>query len=125
MPKLTYLRLPINADEGFPQSFQLNVSGRIYRVLLYVNVLEGEAATPDDHIYRLPELGAFMVMRVDRETAGTPQVIFQRKLVLNLEYEAAELAFLFRRIWVAKRNLNGVGAFGSEVNGGVAARWVL
>ena len=66
---------------------------------------------------------AFMVMRVARETAGEPQVIFQRKLVLKHEYAASELAFRFTRIHVAKGNFNGVGSFGSQVEGLVAARW--
>ena len=64
-----------------------------------------------------------MVMRVSREGSATPHIIFQRKLVLNLEYEAAELAFVFRRLRVVRRNLNGIGPFGSEVRGGVALRW--
>jgi hypothetical protein len=116
-----YLLLPINPDEGFPQSFRLDFGGRAYRLLLYVNVPDGADPPPDD-AYDLPAPGAFMVMRVTRE-GPTPQVIFQRKLVLNLEYEAAELAFVFRKLRVARQNLNGVGAFGSNVRGGVAPRW--
>jgi hypothetical protein len=61
-----------------------------------------------------------MVMRVTREGGNASQIIFQRKLVLNLEYQAAELAFVFRQLLVAKQNLNGIGPFGSNVLGGIA-----
>jgi len=118
----TYLRLPIDGDEGFPQALRVAFQGRTYGLLLYVNVLDADPLTPDDHVYDLPAPGAFMVMRVTRETAEGPLVIFQRKLVPDLEYEAAEVAFLFRRMRVAKRNLNGIGAYGSEVTGGIAER---
>ena len=123
MSQRTYLQLPINADEGFPQSFRLSFNGTVYQVLLYVNVLGDASATPDDYIYTLPAPGTFMVMRVLREDTAGATVIFQRKLVPNLEYEAAEVAFVFRQMQVAKRNLNGIGSFGSQVIGGIATRW--
>ena len=122
VPRRTYLRLPINGDEGFPQALRVGFRDQTYGLLLYVNVLEGDPATPEDHVYDLPAPGAFMVMRVTRETVEGPRVIFQRKLVPNLEYEAAEVAFLFRQMRVAKRNLNGIGAHGSQVTGGIAER---
>lgn len=125
MPQRNYLQLPINPEEGFPQAFQLNFNQRTYRILLYVNVLERDLETTDDHIYHLPEPGAFLVMQVAREAAEGLEIIFWRKLVLHLEYEVAELAFVFRELQVAKRNINGVGAFGSHVVGGVAVRWAL
>jgi hypothetical protein len=118
----SFLRLPINGDEGFPQAFRVAFRDRTYAVLLYVNVLEADTETPEDHVYELPAPGAFMVIRVTRETAGGPRVILQRKLVPNLEYEAAEVAFVFRQMRVARRNLNGIGAHGSQVVGGIAER---
>jgi hypothetical protein len=126
MTARTYLRLPIDADQGFPQAFLLSMDERLYRITLYVNVLaeEGGSEKPDDFVYEeLPVAGAFMVMEAARETVDGPDVFFRRRLVPNLEYEADELAFLFRKIKVARQNLNGIGAFGSEVIGGVAARW--
>ncbi len=123
MTQRIFLRLPINADEGFPQTFQLTFHQKSYQFLLYVNALEREAELPDDYVFHLPEPGAFMVMRVARAGPGESQVIFQRKLVLNLEYEADEVAFVFRTLEVAKGNLNGAGAFGSQVIGGIASRW--
>ncbi|MCB0175089.1 MAG: hypothetical protein KDJ97_31560 [Anaerolineae bacterium] len=122
MAQRSYLLLPINADEGFPQAFRLNFLDNAYRVSLYVNALEGDQLWPNDYIFRLPEADAFMVMTVVREDPSGSTFLFRRKLVLDFEYEAAELAFVFRKMNVAKRNLNGIGAFGSEVIGGIAAR---
>lgn len=149
MPDLNYLALPINADEGFPQSFRLAIGDSLYTFLLYVNIAEEEMlASPDDAIFDLPTPGqrAFMVMRVARETPTGSRAVFQRKLVPGLEYagptqplgaspadqpapagavapaSASELAFYFSRIRVARANINGVGAFGSLVEGVVAAR---
>ncbi len=116
--------MPINPEEGFPQSFLLNFNQQSYRILLYVNVLEQDSETTENYIYNLPEPGAFMVMQVSRETTSPSQVIFHRMLVPGLEYEAAELALVFWKMQVARLNLNGVGAFGSDIIGGVASRWV-
>jgi hypothetical protein len=121
MASRTYLQLPINIDEGYPQSFRLSFNGAIYQVVLYVNVLEG--ISPDKNgFYTLPSQGAFMVMRVSREDISGARVIFQRKLVPNVEYEADDVAFVFRQMQVAKQNLNGAGSFGSQVIGGIATR---
>lgn len=54
MAQRTYLQLPINADEGFPQSFRLNFNGKTYQIVLYVNVLE-DTPVPPDEIYTLPK----------------------------------------------------------------------
>jgi hypothetical protein len=67
----------------------------------------------------------YMVMRVIREVAAGSQVILFRKIVGNLAYVAVELAFWFGRIRISKQNINGLGAFGSLVEGHVAARWAL
>jgi hypothetical protein len=122
MTQRTYLQLPINADEGFPQAFRLSFNGNTYQVTLYVNILE-DTLSDASTLYVLPQKGAFMVMRVAREDATGTTVIFQRKLVLNHEYEAQEVAFLFKQMTVAQENLNGVGTFGSVVLGGIATRW--
>ena len=126
MTQRTYFQLPINADEGFPQSFRLSFNGNTYQVVLYVNILEDGSDQPDkgtDNMYTLPKKGAFMVMRVSREDPGGATVIFQRKLVPNCEYKAQEVAFVFRQMRVARENLNGIGTFGSAVIGGIATRW--
>jgi hypothetical protein len=119
-----YLRLPVNADDGFPQAFRMTLGRGSYLVALYVNVVD-EALLGAGEALHLPLPGAFMVMVVSREGPGEAQVIFQRKLVLGHEYDAAELAFVFQELTVDPRNLNAAGAFGSRVTAGVAARWAL
>jgi hypothetical protein len=61
-------------------------------------------------------------MRVSETGPDGPITIFQRKLVPELEYEAGDVAFLFRTMRVAGGNLNGAGAYGSRVDAGVAVR---
>jgi hypothetical protein len=100
----------------------LGFNGQAYLFTLYVNALERESPRPEDYVFDLPEDDAFMVLRVAQQTADGPQVIFQRKLVCGLEYEAADMALVFRMLRVDRRNLNGSGAFGSQVVGGIAAR---
>jgi hypothetical protein len=119
-----YLRLPVSADDGFPQAFRMTLGRGSYVIALYVTVVD-DALLDAGKPLRLPLTGAFMVMMVSREGPGQAQVIFQRKLVLGHEYEAAELAFVFQELTVDPRNLNAAGAFGSQVTGGVATRWAL
>lgn len=122
MAQREYLKIPIQPDEGFPQAFQLAFLGNTYEFGFYVNALEKDNDIPLDHVFDLPADGAYLVMRVARVIAGSRTVFFQRKLVPNLEYESGDLAFVFRRIRVARRNLNGFGSFGSDIVGGVAQR---
>jgi hypothetical protein len=126
MAESTFFSLPVNSDEGFPQSFRLTLYERIYRLTFYVNATEAFIeATPGEAVLDLPRDEAFMVLRVDRESGGpTPTTLLQTKLVPGLEYAAAELALRFSDLRVARRNLNGVGPYGSSVKGGVRRRWV-
>jgi hypothetical protein len=120
----SFLQLPVNADEGFPQSFRMSVGDGGYVVALYVNVAD-ERLLASGEALRLPAPGAFLVMAVTREGPGQPEVVFRRKVVCQLEYGAAELAFVFTEITIDPRNLNADGAFGSRITAGVAARWAL
>jgi hypothetical protein len=131
MADQAYFELPIQADEGFPQSFRLDFANSVYTFALYVSAPEQELdALPDDGFFELGDTPdgvarsqhAFMVMQVTREGANGPSVIFFRKLVPNLAYAAAELSLWFGQIHVARQNINGVGAFGSVVDGRVASR---
>jgi hypothetical protein len=117
----SFLRLPIDADEGFPQAFRLAVAGRNYLFRLYANVAEDVVATQAGPL-DLPSAGAFLVLSVDREEPVGPVAILRRKLVPGVEYPAAELALTFRAMRLDPRNLNAAGSFGSEVVGGVALR---
>ncbi len=120
-----YRPLPIVADEGFPQNFRLSIGGRIYRLTLYATVSESRLldASPEA-VLDLRAEDAYLVMRVLRESdAPEPAVIFQRRLVLGLDYVAQELRFRFDEMKVAVANLNAPGAHGSSVKGGVALAW--
>jgi hypothetical protein len=117
-----YLKLPVIPDEGFPQSFRMSFASSSYSVSLYVNATDG-ALEASSGLLDLTGPGAFMVMTVAREGPDRPGVIFRRKLVVAHEYEFAELALLFTELKVDRRNLNGAGAFGSRITGGVASRW--
>ena len=120
----SYLQLPVNADEGFPQAFRMTLGRGSYVITLRVNVAD-EALAGAGQVLQLPQPGAFMVMVATREGPGQAQVIFQRKLVLGHEYGAAELALVFQELTVDQRNLNAAGTFGSRVTAGVATRWAL
>jgi hypothetical protein len=117
-----FLALPVNADEGFPQAFRLALAGRTYQFRLYANVAEELLDADPTGQLDLPVRGAFLVLSVDREEPGGLATILRRKLVPGVEYHAAELALTFPTMRLDPRNLNGVGAFGSQVAGGVALR---
>jgi hypothetical protein len=119
---MSFLQLPIDADEGFPQAFRLSVGGRTYRFQLYANVAEDLLDTTTGPL-KLPVVGAFLVLAVDREDTAGPTTILRRKLVPGIEYHAAELALTFPTMVLDPRNINGIGSFGSQVLGGVDQRW--
>jgi hypothetical protein len=125
MAEYAYEPLPIESDAGFPQVVRHEIGGRSYRFVLYVNVAEDLlTALPDDAVLDLPQERAYLVLVVDREAeTEQPVRLLRRKLVPGGEYDAGELSVRFTDMAVAKRNLNGVGANGSNVKGGVALRW--
>ena len=118
---MSFLRLPINPADGFPQAFRLTVAGRTYRFQLYANVAE-ELLEATTGLLELPVKGAFLVLSVDREEPGGLTTILRRKLVPGITYHAGELALTFPTMQLDPRNLNGIGEFGSRVVGGVAPR---
>ena len=122
MAALTFFRLPIVADEGFPQAFRLALSGQTYQFRLYANVAEQIVRAGPAGPLDLPAEGAFLVLSIDREDSGGLVRILNRKLVPGVEYVAAELALTFRTLRLDLRNLNAPGVFGSQVEGGVARR---
>src|SRR5687767_15729037 len=85
-----YTRLPVAADEGFPQAFRMSFAGASYQVSLYVSVLD-DALLAKEAPLDLTRPGAYMVMTVAREGPAAAEVIFRRRLVADHEYEAAEL----------------------------------
>lgn len=119
----SYLRLPVNADDGFPQAFSMRFGDRGYTVALEVSIIDEDVLTATQQPLVLPCPEAYLVVSVAREDPPPAEVILRRKVVPRHEYEAAELAFVFTEMAIDTRNLNGAGAFGSRVVGGVAARW--
>jgi hypothetical protein len=122
MATLDFFQLPINADEGVPQAFRLAVGDRLYQFRLYANIAEELLDPAPVGPIDLPAPGAFLVLRVDREEPSGLVTLLQRKLVPDIEYEAAELVLTFRTMRLDPRNLNGFGPFGSRIVGGVARR---
>jgi hypothetical protein len=125
MSEPPFLRLPVNPDEGFPQSFRLSFEGRSYVFGFQVTI--AEEALPDvtaaaglGTVVELPGDGAFLVVSVVREGTAEGVTLLRRKVIPGLVYRAGELALVLRTIRIALGNLNGVGRWGSEVVAGVA-----
>lgn len=115
--------LPFDGDAGLPQSFPFVFGGQTYRFSIYADVAAGLVRGQADFI-DLPSMTAFLVVRVEAERAdGVSDVIFLRKVVPELEYEAGGIALRFRQQHLALKNLNGRGNFGSQITGEIAARW--
>jgi hypothetical protein len=117
-----YLRLPIDADRGFPQAFRMALGTATYVVSCYVNVTDETLLTAAEAL-ALPRPGAYLVVDIARETTADDRSIFRRKVVPGLEYEAEELALVFTDIAVHPANLNAAGPHGSRITAGVALRW--
>jgi hypothetical protein len=118
-----YLRIPIDADRGFPQAFGMALDGQTYLLSFSVTVLDEELLTATEPL-ELPRQDAYAVLTVSRPDGNGERTLLRRKLAPFVEYETDELAFMFTELAVHPRNINGTGAFGSRITGGVAARWV-
>jgi hypothetical protein len=115
-----YDPLPIDNAAGFPQSFPFLLNGVRYQFTVYAHVPEA-ALGPIDEVMALPDPQRFFVVRADVvQSDGSAQTVFLRKVVPSLEYRAGALLLTFPTQLVARRNLNGVGNFGSNVVAGVA-----
>ncbi|MFI9297617.1 hypothetical protein [Streptomyces gardneri] len=115
--------LPVDADEGFPQSFRLRFGEHVYRIELYVNAAEEtvEEAAAAGGVLDLLGGGPFLVVAVAREEPGGLVPLLRRKAVRDLPCPAGELRLVFREALVDIRNLNGTGSYGSKVLAGVSA----
>jgi hypothetical protein len=125
MSELQFLRLPVNPDEGFPQSFRLAFEGRSYVFGFQVNIAEEvlpDANTPEglNAAVSLPNDGAFLVMTVVRDSLAGRVTLLRRKVIPGMVYRAGELALVVRTIRIALGNLHGFGRYGSELVAGVA-----
>jgi hypothetical protein len=127
MSTLNFLRLPVNPDEGFPQSFRLAFGNRSYVFGLAVNIAEEvlpDPTTPDGlaAAITLPAPGAYLVLTVVRDDVTGGTVLLRRKVIPDLIYHAGELALVVRSVRIAIGNLHGSGAYRSDVVAGVALR---
>jgi hypothetical protein len=131
MTQPTFLQLPVNADEGFPQAFRIAMGSQTYTVTLQVDVAEELLPTPGapagndsrlEAVLQLPQPGAFVVATLARDDAAGGTVLLRRKLVPGLIYRAGELLLTVQSMQVALRNLGGPGSFGSQIVAGVALR---
>ncbi|MET8507960.1 hypothetical protein ABZV60_25395 [Streptomyces sp. NPDC004787] len=113
--------LPVDANEGFPQSFRLRFGDRVYRIDLYVNAAE-ETVSRGGVLDLLAGRGPFLVIAVRREDPTALVPLLRRKAVRGLHCKAGDLAIVFQEALVDVRNLNGTGSFGSRVLAGVSAR---
>lgn len=120
----TYASLPIDANAGFPQSFNFQMAdGSNYRFTLYVDVDAAVLAAATAPLL-LPTKTAFLVVRIETLSAdGSGQIVFLRKVSPEQEYLAEKLALIFPTQIIAQQNINGQGNFGSQVEGGIASRW--
>ncbi len=117
-----YLRIPVDADRGFPQGFGMSLGGQTYLLSFSMTVLDEELLTTTEPL-DLPQPDAYAVLTVSRPDGNSERTLLRRKLAPYVEYETDELAFMFTELAVHPRNVNGTGAFGSRLTGGVAARW--
>ncbi|MFF0430700.1 hypothetical protein ACFYU9_00525 [Streptomyces sp. NPDC004327] len=112
--------LPVDADEGFPQSFRLRFGDRVYQIGLYVNATEDTVARGG--LLDLLGTGPFLVVTVHREDPAGLVPLLRRKAVRDLPCPAGDLSIVFKEAVVDVRNLNGTGSYGSRVLAGVSAR---
>lgn len=134
-------RLPVNPDEGFPQSFLLALAGRTYQVQLYVDVPEhllprepgqresvdvvgGHPATasPGEGGATGHAPGLLVAAVARQEPDGTLVPLLRRRLLPGLLYTAHELLLVLDEVYVAAGNLNGAGPFGSVLRARVGVR---
>jgi hypothetical protein len=116
--------LPIDPDRGVPQELVHRFDGATYRLRLHANLSAEELAEGHD-FYDLPTAsGGHLVVRVEREEPGGARtLLFQRKVVPGLAYEAGPVLLTFPDQRLARANVNGRGPAGSHLSGGIARRW--
>ncbi len=120
----SFTALPIDAAQGFPQSFPFLFDGRTFHFRLYVNVAADVLAARTEFI-DVPRANAFLVVRVEKELLdATREIIFLRKIIPQLEYEVENIKLLFAGQTIARDNINGAGEHGTKLVGGIARRWV-
>ena len=124
--------LPVNPNEGFPQSFLLGFAERTYRFEFYVNIAAEQiptgAADPRRRLELTRATGpagglrGMLVGTITRQDSSGDVVLLRRRLLPGLQYTARELLLTVEEMSLAMGNLNGVGNFGSVLTARVALR---
>lgn len=123
--------LPVDPDEGFPQSFLLALGEHRYRFEFYVAIAEHALPNAVDLRMTLDLVGGIaghdaaglLIGAVVRESAdGTLLPLLRRRLLPGLVYEAHELVLCIDRVSIAVGNLNGLGSYGSILDARVGLR---
>lgn len=130
------LRLPVNPDEGFPQSFLVGLGENTYGFELYVNVPEHQlpgrlgpretidvvGGTAPAGGNRGPAQGLLVATVTRQQPDGSLVPLMRRRLVPGLLYTARELVLVVDELHIAAGNLNGAGQFGSVLLARVGVR---
>ena len=126
MSEPSFLTLPVEPDEGFPQSFRLAMGSYTYVFGFAVDIAEEALPDPVDGLattITLPRPGGYLVMTVVRDDgSGAGTTLLRRKVIPGLVYRAGELVLVVRSIRIALGNLHGAGSYRSELVAGVALR---
>jgi hypothetical protein len=127
----SYRTMPVNADEGFPQSFLVALGTSTYRVDLYVNVAEHLLPRwpPNPRILidvvgdqpELPVKGS-LVCAVFRRGDDGDVPLMRRRLLPGITHTLDEVSLVVVETRVALGNLNAAGPFGSVVDVRVRVR---
>lgn len=133
MASLQFLQLPIDPDQGLPQSVTFSAGANSYVATVYASI----SSTRAEPLARLYDLSSpinnpnpesppgYIVLKIDRRTPGGPVTLLLRKLIpeAGLVHYAHELAVMCKQVVVARGNLNAAGRYGSKIVIGVAVRW--
>ena len=122
--------LPVDPDDGFPQSFLLGNGEYTYLVELYVDVPEHligrrvDPRTPIDVVgsATTPSQGMLVGILARQSADGTPVELLRRRLLPGLRYAAGELELTIDEVRIAVGNLNGAGSFGSVLRARAGTR---
>lgn len=123
---LAFLPLPVNADDGVPQVFLLQLDGTVYRLALGVTFASTDVVLGPQYagsFFDLPDpaLGLYLELRLEQEDQPTQtRFLGSTRVVLDLPFAIGAAVFRFSRIRLAQANLAGPGSFGSEIVADVA-----
>lgn len=115
--------LPVDDRRGFPQTFSTVFRERTYHFRVLA-ALDEQALASGSEFFDLPRDDGHLVVEVELESEdGSRALLMSRKVVPGLVYQMGDISLTFTRQRVARANLNGSGAKGSEIIAGIGPRW--